>query len=84
MEPLVIQGASQILKNKLVKMILIEICPANLKLTGNSIENLHKSFVDVGYVPHSLLPNGHIGSELNLEELRSIDLANILLVPATN
>jgi FkbM family methyltransferase len=84
MEPLVIQGASQILKNKLVKIILIEICPANLSLTGNSIDNLYKSFVDVGYLPHTLLPNGHIGSELNLEELRSITLANVVLAPITS
>jgi FkbM family methyltransferase len=81
MEPLVIQGASQLLKRKLVTMILIEICPANLNLTGNSIENLYNLFVDVGYTPHTLLSNGHIGAELNLDELRSITLDNILLLP---
>ena len=81
MEPLVIQGANQMLKNKLLKMVLIEICPANLQLTGNSLENLYNSILSVGYRPHTLLPNGNVGCELNLEDLQKITLANVLLIP---
>ena len=81
MEPFVIRGASRMLKNKLVKKTLIEICPNQLKATGNSVDILYESIIDVGYLPYALLSNGKVGSVLSIDELRAITLANIVLLP---
>lgn len=82
MEPLVIQGSENILKNKRVSTILLEICPANLKISGSSISELYESILKLGYLPHLLLTNGDIGKVLKLEHLQTMTLANVVVIPA--
>ena len=69
------------LKEKKIKSILIEICPPNLNATGNSIENLYESIINVGYTPYRLSSNGDIDRKLFLEDLQNVVLENVALLP---
>ncbi len=82
MEPLVIQGAENLLINRCISTILLEICPANLEVVGNSIQGLYESFAKVGYLPHRLLESGEFGELLKLEDLQSMTLANVVVIPS--
>lgn len=81
MEPLVVQGAYNILTKKGVSNILMEICPANLENAGTDINQLYNSLIKVGYFPHILLENGEIGEKLAVEDLKKMRLANVVVIP---
>lgn len=75
-------GGYEMLKEKKIKSILIEICPPNLNATGNSIEDLYESIINVGYTPYRLSSTNTIGNQLSLEDLQNIILENVALFPA--
>jgi FkbM family methyltransferase len=81
METQVLRGGDKMLKEKKIKSILIEICPPNLNATGNSIENLYESIINVGYTPYRLSSNGDIDRKLFLEDLQNVVLENVALLP---
>lgn len=82
MEPLVIQGSENILRNKCVSTILLEICPVNLKMSGTSTTEVYELITQLGYRFHLLLKNGDIGKVLKLEDLQNMILANVVVIPA--
>lgn len=81
MEPFVIKGAEELLINRRISTILLEICPANLEAVGNSIQGLYEPFTKVGYLPHLLLESGEFGEVLKVEDLQSMTLANVVVIP---
>jgi len=83
MEPYVLRGAANLLRNQCIAHILMEICPFNLNLVGLSVDELYETIVGFGYAPFTLLENGEVGHALNLDDLRKIDLANVLLIPVS-
>jgi len=81
MESWFIEGAREMLANKSVKAILIEICPTNLKQSESSVEILYQSIVKSGYIPYRISLDGTIGSELTRKDLEIIVLENVALLP---
>jgi hypothetical protein len=81
MEKFVIQGAKQLLKDKKIDNILIEICPENLAMAGYDIQCLHEIFTKLGYVPYSVGSDGKKEYQLTLADLQALTLANVLLIP---
>ena len=80
MEAQVLQGAKKMLKAQKVSGILIEICPNNLKVTGNSVELLHSTILESGYLPYKLSPHGLPNQLLDISDLKQIVLENVVLV----
>jgi len=81
MEPYVLRGATDLLRNHCIAHILMEMCPINLNSVGLSVDELYETIVSFGYAPFTLLENGEAGHALNLDDLKKIDLANVLLIP---
>lgn len=81
METQVLQGGRNMLNEKKIKSILIEVCPPNLNATGNSIEDLYESIINIGYAPYRLSSTYTIANKLTLEDLQEIVLENVALFP---
>lgn len=81
MEPLVIEGARDLLLKKKASVVLIEMCPANLNNMGFSVLHLSRLFEEVDYTPYRLNEDGCIGKPLSLQDLEAIRLENIVLLP---
>ena len=74
-----LHGASGMLRNQAVGMILMEICPPNLIEMGNSVEDLFNYMKSFDYFPYQILPTGEIGKKLEVDDLIMIKLANIVM-----
>ena len=81
MEDAVVRGGYEMLVNKKIKAILIEICPTNLNNVGSSIKDLYKSIIDVGYYPYKLSSSYIPEYTLTLDDLEKMVLENIALLP---
>ena len=81
MEDAVVWGGYEMLVNKKIKEILIEICPTNLNNVGSSIKDLYKSIIDVGYYPYKLSSSYIPEYRLTLDDLEKMVLENIVLLP---
>jgi FkbM family methyltransferase len=84
MEPYVLQGAHHLLTDRRVRAILIEVCPANLHSVGLTLDDLFQEIVASGYIAHELDRDGCAGRILQLEDMRKIELDNVVLVPGRN
>lgn len=82
MEPYVLQGAQQLLVERRVASILIEVCPVNLRSVGLTVDSLTHEIAASGYIPYQLLDNGYAGRRLEKGDLEAMVLDNILLLPA--
>jgi FkbM family methyltransferase len=81
MEPYVLQGAEKLLKERKIAVILIEICPVNLKSVGLSPADLYREFETYRYSPYVLNDNGRPGARLSLTEIEAMVLDNVVLLP---
>ena len=82
MEPLVLDGATKLLRSKVVHSILIEICPANLAEAGFSTTELYQKIQGLGYRPFSLAQDGTVDEPMSCPELTAITSGNVILLPA--
>ncbi|MEJ5310868.1 MAG: FkbM family methyltransferase [Anaerolineae bacterium] len=82
MEPYVLQGAQRLLRERRIASILIEICPANLRSVGLTVDSLAHEISASGYLPYELLDDGRAGRRLGKDDLEVMVLDNILLLPA--
>ncbi len=81
MEPYVLQGGRELLKQRKIAAILIEICPINLRSVGLSPADLYREFEAVRYSPYALNDDGRPGVKLSLGDISSTSLANVVLLP---
>lgn len=81
MEPYVLQGAKRLFTERRVGVVLIEICPVNLRDVGLSPALLFAEFEAVGYSPFMLNDDGTPGATITLEEIETTALANVVLLP---
>lgn len=82
MEILVLKGAQQLLQNKRVLNLLLEVCPYNLQKSGFTVKELYDLFNKFDYIPHFILEDGSLGDIPTLNELQLTTLTNLLLIPA--
>jgi FkbM family methyltransferase len=81
LEPYVIDGAQNCLRNGRVPVIVLELCPPLLEKAGTSVAALYDRLVSTGYWPHELDWNGKPGPALTLEQLEKIAWADIIAIP---
>jgi hypothetical protein len=81
MEPWVIEGSARLLREKRIKAMLIEICPANLAAVGASVTSLYQVIVGAGYQTYRLSANGTPEKILTVGDLDQIVLENIAVLP---
>lgn len=81
MEPLVIKGAYNLLKQRKISSALIEICPVNLHSVGFTCSDLFKELESLPYSLFILNENGTPGSKLLLSEIEQMSLINAALLP---
>lgn len=79
MEPMVLRGARRMLREKKVSVVMIEICPNNLRSVGLTMGDLYEEIRANDYHPRELLPDGTAGALLSLNTLQNMVLANIVL-----
>src|SRR5665213_2414157 len=66
LEPYVLDGAQELLRNGRISMIVLECCPYALKRAGTSVAGLHDRLLLHGYEPHRLEEDGKLGSTLTV------------------
>lgn len=81
MEPFVLKGAHNLLIQRKIAAVLIEICPGNLRAVGLKPSDLFNEFETVRYAPYALQDDGKLGARLSLPEIEAMSLANIVLLP---
>ena len=81
MEPLVLQGANKLFRQRKIAAALIEICPVNLRAVGLSPATLYHEFEVVRYSPYALNDDGKPGPKLSLPEIEVMRLTNVALLP---
>jgi hypothetical protein len=72
LEPYVLDGAQECLKDRRISMIVLECCPQALQRAGASVAALHDRLLSSGYEPHELEKNGTLGSALTVRQLEAI------------
>jgi FkbM family methyltransferase len=78
MEPAVLRGAADLLHDQAISAILCEVCPANLRQVGSSIEDLYNSFSKHGYSAFSVEPPHRA---YLADDLAKMSLKNVLICP---
>jgi FkbM family methyltransferase len=78
LEPLVLDGARDCLRNRRISTMVLEACPVALQRAGSSVASLHDRLLSNGYEPHELEKNGKLGSALTVEQMESISLSGSL------
>jgi FkbM family methyltransferase len=81
MEPFVLRGARQLLAERKVGAILIEVCPRNLRSVGLTPETLFAEMTTMGYAPYELCADGSPGRRLDPKDIEAIVLGNVVLLP---
>lgn len=81
MEPAVLEGAANLLAQRRVGVALLEVCPVNLRSAGLDTDTLFRTIQATGYNACELLDDGHVGARLTYNEIESIELANVVLMP---
>src|SRR6266699_1351854 len=77
----VLWGAARVLRERILAVGLIELCPANLQLAGASVEDLFQMVREVGWTLRWITPSGDIGDQIALDDARTVVLENVALVP---
>lgn len=72
LEPYVLDGARECLRNGRISMIVLESCPHALQRAGASVAALHDRLLLNGYEPHQLEKNGKLGTALTVEQMETI------------
>jgi FkbM family methyltransferase len=72
LEPYVLDGARECLRNARISMIVLESRPLALQRAGSSVAALHDRLLSNGYAPHELEKNGKLGMALTVEQLESM------------
>lgn len=80
-EPGAIRGARSLLQRRAIELMLIEVCPANLRLLGHDAMELWAEICGVGYEFRRLGRGGEIGSAVKEAAFREIVFENLLVVP---
>ena len=70
-EVCVMKGAENLLRNRAVELIWIEVEPDNFCEMGDSIDDLAYIMKNVGYTFHLLQPNGSSGPPVDIRRERS-------------
>lgn len=81
MEALVLDGARKMFREKRVGLVMIEICPVNLRSVGLSPELLFNAITRTGYSAYTLLDDGCLGPLMTLADIEVTLLANAVLIP---
>jgi len=77
----VLWGAARVLRERILAVGLIELCPANLQLAGASVEDLFQIVREVGWTLRWITPAGDIGDQIALDDARTVVLENVALIP---
>jgi FkbM family methyltransferase len=80
-EPLVLRGARELLRNRQIAAILIEVCPRNLNAFGFSISSLLAAVSEIPYAFHRFGEDGMVGERLTGRQLNGIESEDLLLLP---
>lgn len=80
-EPQVPLGARQMMGERCIECILIEVCPDNLASLKSSPEELFSIADSYGYDFFTLTNDGTPGRRLTARDLRQITIDNVLLMP---
>jgi len=78
LEPYVLDGAQECLRDGRISMIVLETCPQALQRAGASVAALHNRLLSSGYEPHELEKDGKLGTVLTVEQLETISAAGHL------
>ncbi len=81
LEPFVLDGARQCLRNCRVPLMLLELCPPLLRNSGTSVEELYDRLQSNGYQPHELTNRGEPGEPLTIKQLNLIEWDDIVAIP---
>lgn len=81
MEPFVIRGARNLLNQKKITVVLIEVCPVNLGSVGLSCADLYREIEEVHYSPYLLCDDGSPGERISIRDMEAMSLNNIVLLP---
>jgi FkbM family methyltransferase len=80
-EPLVLQGAKELLRNRQIGAVLIEVCPRNLQAYGFSIHSLVSEISEIPYAFHRFGADGTVGERVTGQQLVEIESEDLLLLP---
>ena len=80
-EPMVLRGARQLLREKRVDAMLVEVCPRNLAVFAFTIRDLLASVEDLPYSFHRFGEDGTVGGKLSEEEMAAVVSEDFLLLP---
>jgi hypothetical protein len=72
LEPFVLDGAQECLKNRRISTIVLECCPQALQRAGASVAALHDRLLSSGYEPRELEKDGKLGAALSVDELERL------------
>jgi FkbM family methyltransferase len=78
LEPYVLDGARECLRNSRISVMVLESCPLALQRDGSSVAALHDRLVSNGYQPHELEKNGELGAPLRVEQMERISASGTL------
>ena len=73
-EVCVLRGAEQLLRNRAIDLIFIEVDPDNLRELGDSIDDLASVVRNKRYTFHMLRPDGSPGQPVNIRYQRSLNM----------
>jgi len=78
LEPYVLDGAQECLRNGRISVMVLESCPAALKRAGTSVGELYARLLSNGYQPHELKQDGELGAVLSLDQIEAISASGRL------
>lgn len=70
----VLRGARNLLRNRAIELIWLEVEPDNLRETGDSINSLAEFMATVGYTLHFLQSDGYPGPAVDIRRDRTWDM----------
>lgn len=80
-ESRVFRGATELLREKRIDLMLVEICPAALVDMGSTVQEYVSTVESRGYGVFRVRPDGTAGDRLSAEDLGRITLGNVLIQP---
>lgn len=80
-EPMVLRGAQRLYREGRIGVTLLEVCPKNLEEVGFFVEDLYNEIKNCSCNAFRLNEDGSVGDRLGLDDLKSIILENVVLLP---
>jgi FkbM family methyltransferase len=80
-ETRVFRGAAELLRNRRIASLLVEICPPALAEMGSNVREFLDTVEGFGYAVFRLRPDGAAGDRLGKADLERITLTNVLVQP---